>query len=208
MTTPGPAQRGVLTFATTNAGKVSEMAGLLAPAGYSVLQDARGYVEIQAATLREVTEAGADVLLASGLRPPFLLEDSGLFVDALQGFPGVYSRHALDTIGVAGLLRLMANVPGARRAARFEADLLLVEADARTHFAGTCPGAIAQEAAGASGFGFDPAFVPAGLAGGETAGRTFAELPPTVKGTLSHRGQAARALAAHLAGRGNQTAKP
>lgn len=192
-----------LTFATTNAGKVRELAALLAPAGIEVVQDSRGYVEVQADSLSDVTAAGADALLASGLRPPFVLEDSGLFADALRGFPGVYSRHALDTLGVAGLLRLMSDVPDPQRGASFRADLLLVDAaGTRHHFTGECRGRIAKQPAGTGGFGFDPIFIPDGAA------QTFAEGPSTVKDRLSHRGAAARALLRHLQAAGNQTAKP
>jgi XTP/dITP diphosphohydrolase len=190
-----------LTFVTGNRGKAAELAAILGP-GFEVAQDARGYTEVQADTLDQVCEAGADELLAGGLAPPFVLEDSGLFVDALSGFPGVYSRHALDTLGLDGLLRLLAGVPPGRRGASFQADLLLVEADGRRrHFAGACRGAIAHEAAGEGGFGFDPVFCPEGEA------RTFAQMAPAEKAALSHRGQAVRALAAHLAGPG-QTGKP
>ncbi len=201
-----------LTFVTTNAGKVRELAALLSPAGVEVIQDGRGYVEVQAATLAEVTEAGADALLASGLTAPFILEDSGLFVTALKGFPGVYSRHALDTIGVAGLLRLLTGTLPAQRGAAFQADLLLVAADgSRHHFSGRCDGHIALQAAGTGGFGFDPVFIPDDPIpppSGTTPGRTFAELPPTVKGRLSHRGAAARGLLDYLGRPRNQTAKP
>jgi len=191
-------RRKRLTFVTGNKGKATELGALLAPHGFEVMQDPRGYPEIQADTLAEVTEAGADHLLANGLQPPFVLEDSGLFIDSLKGFPGAYSRHALDTIGCDGILRLMAEVPLAQRSARFEADLLLVEGRRRRHFAGLCPGRIATEAAGAGGFGFDPIFAPAGRS------HTFAEMPPAGKSRLSHRGQAARALLEWL----SETAKP
>ncbi|MFO1532767.1 MAG: RdgB/HAM1 family non-canonical purine NTP pyrophosphatase [Thermoplasmatota archaeon] len=186
-----------ITFVTTNAGKVAEVAEGLARHGIEVVQDARGYPEVQADSLAEVTESGADWLLRAGLPPPFLLEDSGLFVDALGGFPGVYSRYALDTIGTPGLLRLLG--PGGGRSASFRTDLLLVDgAGVRRHFEGTCRGTIAQTPAGTAGFGFDPVFVPAGH------DRTFAEMGRAEKGAVSHRGEAVRRfLAAAI-----QTAKP
>lgn len=193
---PGP---GRLTFVTGNAGKVAEMAALLAPMGFQVVADGRGYPEVQAGTLREVTAAGAQHLLASGLRPPFILEDSGLFVAALKGFPGVYTRHALETIGIGGLLRLLRDVELESRGAAFQADLAYVDAaGALHHFAGACRGRIAERAAGAGGFGFDPVFVPDGHT------QTFAEMDAAEKGRLSHRGQTAMALARHL----RETASP
>src|SRR5688500_17901494 len=182
-----------ITFVTGNAGKARELREMLAPLGVEVVQDARGYPEVQADTLAEVAEAGARHLLASGLRPPFLLEDSGLFVAALRGFPGVYSRHALDTIGCAGLLRLLADVERESRSAAFQAHLLYVDGAGRLHgFDGACPGRIADRAAGAGGFGFDPVFAPRGH------DRTFAEMDGAEKSALSHRGQAVRAFLAFL----------
>lgn len=178
-----------LTFVTGNAGKVAELRALLKPRGIAVRQDDRGYPEVQADTLREVAEEGARHLLASGLTPPFVLEDSGLFVAALRGWPGVYSRHALDTVGVPGLLRLMADVEHEMRSASFQACLLYVDAAGRLHaFEGACQGRIAERAAGTGGFGFDPAFVARGQ------DRTFAELPAAEKAARSHRGQAVRAF--------------
>jgi XTP/dITP diphosphohydrolase len=174
-----------LRFVTGNAGKVRELSALVAP--LQVEQDARGYPEIQAGTLHEVTQAGADHLLRDGLRPPFLLEDSGLFIHDLNGFPGVHSRHALDTIGIAGILRLVDE--GA--SAEFRTDLLLVDASGRHHFEGRCPGRIVA-ARGAGGFGFDPIFVPDGHES------TFAEMSAEAKNAVSHRGHAVRALARHL----------
>ena len=186
-----------LTFVTGNAGKVAELSALVAPLGWSVAQDKRGYPEVQADTLEEVCSAGADHLLAGGLRPPFLLEDSGLFVAALRGFPGVYSRHALDTIGNAGLLKLMRDVELELRSATFQSCLMLVDGEGRKHaFHGSCRGRVADRAAGANGFGFDPVFAPDGPG---ADGRTFAEMDAAAKNRLSHRGAAVRALAAFLA---------
>jgi XTP/dITP diphosphohydrolase len=198
-----PAPRRLITFVTGNAGKVAELAALLAPLGVAVVADGRGYPEVQADTLEEVTEAGARHLLAAGLSPPFILEDSGLFVAALRGFPGVYSRNALDTLGVGGLLRLLRDVELEMRSAAFQADLAYVDsAGAIHHFAGLCKGRIAERAAGANGFGFDPVFVPHGHAA------TFAEMDAAEKSRLSHRGQTAMLLARHLVASKGETASP
>src|SRR5690349_8681515 len=80
--TAAPARLRRLVFVTGNAGKVAELSAQLKPLGIAVIQDKRGYPEVQADTLREVAEAGARHLLAAGLVPPFVLEDSGLFVAA------------------------------------------------------------------------------------------------------------------------------
>jgi XTP/dITP diphosphohydrolase len=191
MPRPGLPRR--LTFVTGNAGKLRELQAQLAPLGVEVVQDPRGYPEVQAETLAEVAEAGARHLLAAGLEPPFVLEDSGLFVAALRGFPGVYSRHALETIGCSGLLKLLADVERETRTAAFRAHLLYVDPAGALHgFEGVCPGRIAERAAGTGGFGFDPVFQPRGH------DRTFAEMDASEKASLGHRGQAVRAFLAFL----------
>lgn len=192
-----PKQGRTLTFVTGNVGKVAELRSLADPLGFTVVQDKRGYPEIQADTLAQVCAAGADHLLAAGLQPPFLLEDSGLFVAALNGFPGVYSRHTLDTLGCQGLLKLLVDVEEELRSAAFRTYLLYVDAAGKHHaFEGTCKGRIAARAAGSGGFGFDPVFVPEGT---QAEGRTFAQMDTAEKTRLSHRGKAVRAFLAHLA---------
>jgi XTP/dITP diphosphohydrolase len=182
-----------LRFLTGNPGKLAEMQHALAPLGIQVEQDPRGYPEIQADTLREVAEAGARHLLDSGVKPPFIIEDAGLFVAALRGFPGVYSRHALDTIGCAGILQLMQDVERESRTATFQAHLLYVDGAGTMHgIDGTCKGHITDRAAGRGGFGFDPIFAPEG------EHRTFAEMDPDEKGQFSHRGHAIASFAAWL----------
>ncbi len=170
-----------------------ELQALLGPHGIEVVQDPRGYPEVQADTLEEVARSGAEHLLRTGLAPPFVLEDSGLFVGALKGFPGVYSRHTLDTIGCSGLLKLMEGFEKEMRGAAFRTVLAYVDAAGATHlFDGACKGRIAERAAGAGGFGFDAVFCPEGTS------RTFAEMAPQEKDAVSHRGKAVRAFAAFL----------
>ncbi len=178
-----------ITFITGNAGKIAELRELLDPLGVAVVPDDRGYPEIQHDELSGVTEAGAGYLLATGLKPPFLLEDSGLFISALKGFPGVYSRHALDTIGTEGILHLLRDVELESRSAAFRTDLCYVDEEGTPHhFEGTCKGRIAEHAAGDGGFGFDPIFQSPG------ENRTFAQLTREEKNARSHRGQATRAF--------------
>lgn len=185
-----------ITFVTGNPGKVEELQALLAPHGTEVVQDDRGYPEIQADTLEAVARAGAAALLANGLEPPFVLEDAGLFVSALRGFPGVYSRYALDTLGCQGLLKLLVDVEQELRTAAFEARLHYVDADGGHHgFSGRCTGRIAERMAGEGGFGFDPVFIP----DGDT--RTFAELSAEEKNARSHRAAAAQAFVQALRNR-------
>ncbi len=183
-----------LTFATGNPGKIREARAMLSPLGHEVGQWDQGYPELQADTLHAVAAFGLEQL-EGRIDPPFLLEDAGLFVDALGGFPGVYSSYAFQTLGWEGLLTLLADEDD--RSARFEALVGFHDGEQHRFFEGHVEGAIAEEGRGEHGFGFDPIFVP------EDHRRTFAEMTLEEKGKLSHRRQALDRLAEHL-GRAGQ----
>lgn len=125
-----------------------------------------------------------------------MADDSGLEVDALDGRPGVksarYHKAAPNGDGCAALLAEMAGVPDAQRTARFHCVITLFSplGDENT-FHGLCEGRIGHEKRGENGFGFDPVFVTQSGAG-------MAELSSTEKHQISHRGVAARKVAAHL----------
>jgi XTP/dITP diphosphohydrolase len=124
---------------------------------------------------------------------PYFCEDAGLFVDALSGFPGVYSRYVFSTLGCDGILRLLQDVPEAQRGARFRAVVAYVDPQRNVHLVrGEARGRIERAPRGDKGFGFDPIFVPDGER------RTFAQMTPAEKGGVSHRGRALDALVEHL----------
>jgi XTP/dITP diphosphohydrolase len=194
-----------LRFVTGNAGKVREAVAALAPFA-RVEQDEGGYVEVQADTLLQVARAGLDDV-ARRIAPPFFLEDAGLFVPYLGGFPGVYSAYVYKTIGCAGVLRLLHGVPYEERGARFESVVAFRDEAGRDHFfTGVSAGWIAPAAAGAGGFGFDPVFVPAAAEGG-ARGRTFAMMDVAEKNECSHRGRALARFRGFLEGGGTDPAK-
>jgi XTP/dITP diphosphohydrolase len=185
-----------LLIATSNPGKVTELAGFLRGLPCRVL----GLSELTPA-LPAVAETGAtftdNALIKathyhalSGLLT--LADDSGLEVDALGGAPGIYSARyagegASDAERVRKLLAELHGVPEAGRTARFLCSLALVGPRLRRTFEGRCEGLITREPRGGGGFGYDPVFLDVEL------GRTFAELRPEEKAARSHRG---RALAA------------
>ena len=104
-----------LGLVTSNVGKLRELAAALEPTGHTVAQRALEYPEVQAASLEAVAEFGLEWLAQRHAGEALLIDDAGLFVDALGGFPGVYSRYAHDTIGPAGVLALLGD-EGARSA--------------------------------------------------------------------------------------------
>jgi len=137
-----------------------------------------------------------------------LADDSGLEVDALAGGPGVYSarfggENLSDHDRIQKLLAELSEQPRTRRGARFVCCMALAgwqlppgagEPRLLTLIEAKCEGSIAPRARGASGFGFDPLFVPEGHLA------TFAELPKEVKAKISHRAQALAAVRDFLNG--------
>ncbi len=131
-----------------------------------------------------------------------LADDSGLVVDALGGAPGVRSARyagpdASDTTRNAKLLSALADVPDARRSARFRCAVALAAPEGSIVYTAvrSCEGRIAQAPRGGQGFGYDPLFIVG------TGNRTMAELTLDEKNRVSHRGQAARAARRFLADR-------
>ncbi|HEX9816595.1 MAG TPA: XTP/dITP diphosphatase [Candidatus Thermoplasmatota archaeon] len=184
-----------LRFVTSNQGKVKEAQARLASLGIEVVGNARDLEEIQADTIEAVARHKARQLLGK-IRPPFFIEDAGLHIDALRGFPATYSSFVFRTIGVDGILRLLEGKTGKERRAYFLAVIAYVDVSRRVRiFTGRADGHIADAAHGKNGFGFDPIFIP------DRSTRTFAELDADEKGEVSHRGHALDQLARHLSGR-------
>lgn len=117
------------------------------------------------------------------LKTPLIVDDTGFFINALNGFPGPYAAYVLNTIGNEGILKLM----GGRedRNARFVTAIAFADENGVRIFKGTIEGRVAQAPRGEGGFGYDPIF--------ETGEKTLAEIPLEEKSRISHR---ARALTA------------
>jgi XTP/dITP diphosphohydrolase len=177
---------------TSNRGKYEEFRSILAPQGYELVRSDADCDEIQADTLEEVVRGCLEQLRQEGLEN-FVIDDSGLFVNALGGFPGVYSAYALRTIGLEGILRLLERRDD--RSAHFECCIGAFIGGEEFTVTGQSEGTIALTASGTGGFGFDPIFVPSGY------DRTFAEISISEKNDISHRGRAIQALVAELRSR-------
>ncbi len=190
-----------LVLATGNADKVRELAPSFAAAGWTLVPVtevvALWSVEETGATLAEnaLLKAHAGVK-ATGL--PTIADDTGLFVDALDGAPGVYaSRFAGEGAtyddNVARLLDALSGVPVGARTARFRTVCAYVEPAGGEHcFEGCLEGSIGIAPTGNHGFGYDPVFVVAG------DGRTLAEFELNEKNRISHRARAMAACIAYL----------
>ena len=200
----GAVASGRVVVATGNQGKVRELGAALAPLGLRLVAQSDLRIapapEIATTFVENALVKARHAAAASGL--PALADDSGLVVPALDGAPGVRSaRYAgANATDVRNNAKLLAALDGvdARGAFFFCALVFLASAaDATPHIAtGRWHGEIVDAARGAGGFGYDPHFWLPRL------GKTAAELTMEEKNGLSHRGQACRALAAQLAGRG------
>jgi XTP/dITP diphosphohydrolase len=172
-------------FVTGNSHKVEEANRVLSQFGIAVKMMDCKKVEIQSESLTKISKYAAS-LAAKKLGKSIIVEDSGLFVKALDGFPGPYSHYVFKTIGCGGVLQLMSGVTDRR--AVFKCAVAFCSPGSRPlAFEGRAHGSISSSIRGSGGFGFDPIFVPE-----NGDGRTFAEMPPEGKDCLSHRGAAFR----------------
>jgi XTP/dITP diphosphohydrolase len=172
----------LIKFVTTNDGKFKEVSEMFAAKGIELARLNQSYPEIQADSVGEVVEYGLKTIPAE--EGDLLIDDSGLFIEKLGGFPGVYSSFVYKTLGCQGILKLM--MGWTARGARFETCFGL-RVSGETHiFHGKCEGVISTEMRGNSGFGYDPIFIPKGQR------KTFAQMTVKEKNDFSHRGKAAR----------------
>ena len=189
-----------MILATGNRHKLAEMVELLPsvelqplPAGFEMPPEDGDSFEANALIkARAVREATGEVVIA---------DDSGIAAEDLGGAPGIYSARyagegAGDEVNLDKLLREVNRAGGARRAAYVCAIALIDETGSEHVFEARCEGRLLRERRGSGGFGYDPIFVPDET--GPEDERTYSELSAAEKNAISHRGKAARMLAAHL----------
>lgn len=144
-----------ICFVTTNPGKVREAASLFEGC-LEIEQVNMAYPELQEDDLGKIAAYGAKYC-AEQLRREVIVEDSGLFIDALKGFPGPYSAFVQKTIGNKGILKLMEGVSGRR--AEFRSVVGYCEPGREpVTFTGIWWGDILEKETGTGGFGYDPIF--------------------------------------------------
>jgi len=182
-------QREIIVV-TSNPGKFLEISQELAKLGIKTVQRELSYPELQADELGDVVDYGLDVLMPK-IDKPFIIDDSGLFIHVLNGFPGVYSHYVYKTLGKHKVLELLCGLE--RRKAHFETVIGYVDGNRQKHFfKGVCNGRIGKISKGNFGFGYDPIFLPDGHE------RSFAQMSPVEKNAISHRGNAIRSFIGHL----------
>ncbi len=186
-----------ILFATGNEHKVSEAASILAPMGHEVepllIQgntpefiepQAEGIEEVALSKIEQARELVKGTILENSV---ILVEDSGLFIDVLGGFPGPYSSYVESTIGLTGILQLMSGE--SEREAEFRAVAAIYIDGKIVTETGSCRGEISEQLSGDMGFGYDPIFIP-----DDGDGRTCGEMDTIEKSLISHRGRALKAV--------------
>lgn len=178
-------------FITSNKGKVLEAKKKFSNFNIEVIQKDLGYPEIQADSLEDVANFGVEHIQQQ-FNQPFILEDAGLFIDALDGFPGVYSAYVFYRIGCTGILKLLTDIKGNRKAT-FRSVFGYGEPGKKPKlFIGESKGTISKETTGENGFGYDPIFIPDG------ENKTFAQMETEEKNQFSHRGKSIEKLINYL----------
>lgn len=173
------------TFVTSNKGKAREVGLIFRKHKLGLKVFYAETLEIQSGSLLEISVLRA-LQAHKMVGGPVFVEDSGLFIQSLKGFPGPFSSYVYRTLGVEGVLRVLGDKD---RKAVFKSVVCYFDGlrEMKT-FEGNCQGKIAAKPAGKGGFGFDPVFIPAGQK------KTFAEMSVEEKNRLSHRSQSVSSL--------------
>ena len=176
-----------LSFVTSNPGKYREVRELLRPYDIRVRWRRQTLPEPQADSLDTVVRAKLEAVRK--LPGYVLVEDSGLFIPSLNGFPGVISSHIYRIWRFQPILDLLRT---RNRRAFYRTVAGLRKGRNLWTFVGECHGSIARRSRGTGGFGFDPIFIP------EKSRLTFAEMTEDQKNVCSHRSLATKAVARKL----------
>lgn len=149
----------ILNFATSNKNKVREFRAIFGK-DWDIEHIDIEYKELRSNNPEDIAKEAAKNL-AEKLKKPIVVEDSGLFIVALNGFPGTCSAYIHKRIGLKGILKLMENIKN-RECVYKSAIGFCIPGKEPLSFLGEEKGEIAEEVRGAYGFGHDPIFIPQG----------------------------------------------
>lgn len=177
-----------LYFATSNKNKFSEALELFRKNGSVQIKQLKfKHNEIRSDSLEEIALEAVEKAYRK-IKKPVFVEDSGLFIESLNNFPGTYSAWVYKKIGNRGILSILKS---RNRTAVFRCCIAYANGNKRKVFFGECSGKIALRERGKKGFGYDPIFIPAGKK------KTFAQ-SKELKKALSHRYKAIIALKSYI----------
>jgi len=187
-----------LILSSGNAHKIKEIKEILKDLNIEIVsKDDLGFKDLDVDEDKDTLEGNAFKKaeeLSKLVNGIVIADDTGLFVDALNGAPGVYSarysgENATDKGNNELLLKNLKDVPMEKRTAYFKTVIAIILEDGlKLKAEGICKGRIGFEAHGTNGFGYDPLFIVEGL------GKSFGEMTDEEKNSLSHRANALRNL--------------
>lgn len=177
-----------IKFVTSNEHKYLELQKVFMNEGINIDWVRRKYEEIQEDSTELISMDSARKL-STEIVGKFFLEDTGLYIDSLNGFPGPYSSYVARTLGNNGILKL---IQGLKRSCHFLTVITYYDGHEFLQFEGILRGSISEEIRGNGGFGYDPIFIPDGQS------ITLAEMDIGTKSTISHRSVAAHRFISHL----------
>lgn len=188
-----------LVFATNNAHKVQEVQSKLAHKNLHILTLKEVNINTEIPEDFETLEENAlqkAQFIFERTKLPVFADDTGLFIEALNGEPGVYSaRYAGEGCSFAdNVQKVLANLGGTKnRKAYFKTVIAYLNQEGKSQvFEGVIHGEITVQESGAEGFGYDPIFKP------NNYSETFAEMPLTLKNQISHRALAVEKFVDYL----------
>ncbi|QDI89154.1 RdgB/HAM1 family non-canonical purine NTP pyrophosphatase [Candidatus Nitrosopumilus sp. SW] len=162
-----------LYFVSSNPHKYKEAKNILDSFGIKLGFLKLDLEEIQSTSLKDIAEKKAKDAFSKS-KKPIIIEDDGLFIDSLNGFPGPYSSYVFKTIGNKGILKLVSS----KRKAKFVSIITYCDKKTLESFDAKLDGIISKSQKG-KGWGYDPIFIP------KNSRKTFAEIEN--KNKLSHR---------------------
>ena len=170
-----------ITFGTSNLHKLEEARKVFESTGIQIDHYPVDLLELQDSSLEKIAIYSLETLQIKEKK--IFVEDTGLFIESLQGFPGPYAAHAFKTIGNDGILRLMLGIEN--RVAYFESCIAFRNFDNQiVSFTARCKGSISNSIQGEK-WGFDPIFIPKHFDNPNNL--TFSQLGDDLKSKISHR---------------------
>ena len=180
-----------IILASNNVNKLKEIRSKLEKFNISVISQKEAGIDIDVEETGKTFKENAIIkaeAIYNILNKPALADDSGLEIDYLDGAPGVYSHRfceGTDEDRYNKVLKLLKDVPEDKRTARYRCAMCFIDENGEKHiFEDKVEGIIGYEPKGTNGFGFDPIVISV------EKGKTFAELTPDEKNSISHRGKA------------------
>jgi len=191
-------------FATSNQNKINEAKSILEPSGYKIQQllisgNPPNFIEpkslgIEQVAISKISQAKRMLKNSNLSHQPILVEDSGIFINSLDGFPGSRSSEVEKEIGIEGILKLLEGVEDRR--AEYRAVAIIDFGNQILKSIGVWKGKISSSASGKNGFGYDPIFIP-----NDSDGRTCGQMKKEEKDQLSHRNKALNNLSRQIKSR-------